>query len=498
MSDNDDYSDVDWSDGEVVEDNNGNGVKNDENDEPDGTLHLNIGLTTSSKKEDDKGKGKRVSVSYTNDDHDNAINIHQTDLRSAYYRALLVSRWCNDESLAATLISLLPTDLIHISQKQRNTSAEDIEVIANWFRKKFKKMKDEDLTFDEGRDGCCANDLISNIIEKQRMGSAHQLNQLLVALLRALNFQARYVIAIDPQSHRPNQIPHLVADAKLRASKKVPGQNNKKGAWAQQVVKVIEIQTIDLSIDENRNEEGKEGDIDENVIISSKVKLEEVSKCWIEVYLTMPKTVDNFSASSSEVVNCDGKEKKGTKRSRPKDDDVKDITDNLIDPKSARKKQIKKKGSVNDCDEEDDSQDLTEKDYNKLQISPEKTSNKKSNDLLKKSKNAIVVADVCVLDESVLTEGRYVHLDLFNGGSKTGPVIDKPKLVEVSIRRKKAVSYVVAVDINGLVVDVTNRYALIYISISWVDIYASYRFIHVYVLVCASTYRYTYSLYICI
>jgi hypothetical protein len=262
MSENENYSDVDWSDEEAEKNVDGT---NDENEEADSTLHLNIGLTTSSKK-DDKGKGKRVSVSYTNDDHDAAVNIHQTDLRSAYYRALLVSRWCNDESLAATLISLLPTDLIHLAQKQRNTSVEDVEIMANWFRKEFKKMKDEDMTFDEGRDGCCVTDLISDIIEKEKRGSAHQLNQLLVALLRALNFQVRYVIAIDPQSHRPNQIPHLVADAKLRASKKIPGQNNKKGAWAQQVVKVIH------SNDENKNEEGKEGDIDENVIISSKVR----------------------------------------------------------------------------------------------------------------------------------------------------------------------------------------------------------------------------------
>jgi hypothetical protein len=222
-------------------------------------------LTTSSKKEDNKGKGKRVSVSYTNDDHDAAVNIHQTDLRSAYYRALLVSRWCNDEFLAATLISLLTTDLIRVSQKQRNTSVEDVEIIANWFKNTFKKMKDDDMTFDEGRDGSCATDLISDIIEKEKRGSAHQLNQLLVALLRALNFQVRYVIAIDPQSHRPNQIPHLVAEAKLRASNKIPGQNNKKGAWAQQVVKDIGDHAIE-------NEEGKEGDIDENVIISSKVR----------------------------------------------------------------------------------------------------------------------------------------------------------------------------------------------------------------------------------
>lgn len=150
MDANDDYSDVDWSDGD-------GGIKNDEGDQSEGgddTLHLNIGVTTSSSKKDDK-KPKRVSVSYTVDEHAAAVRIHQSDLRSGYYRALLVSRWCDDDFLAAILISLLPTDLIHMSQKQRNTSVDDIEIIATWFTKEFTKLKDNCVTADEGKVQCC-------------------------------------------------------------------------------------------------------------------------------------------------------------------------------------------------------------------------------------------------------------------------------------------------------------------------------------------------------
>jgi hypothetical protein len=214
-----------------------------------------------------------------------------------------------------------------------------------------------------------------------------------------------------------------------------------------------------------------------------KVKLEDVPKCWMEIYLTMPRSTHNNTPTSSKVIDDDTKKKKGTKRRRSKEDEDDEIDDLPVDPKAVRKKQVKKKGSVEDCDDEDDDQILTEENDNILEGSLRISAHNEPNNLKKNSKNAIVDADVCVLDDSVLTEGRYVHLDLFNGGPKTGPVIDKPKLFEMSMRRKKAVSYVVAVDINGLMVDVTNRYVPHHVYV-FICIYILWVLINIYRYAC--------------
>jgi hypothetical protein len=178
-------------------------------------------------------------VIYTDEDRATALGIHQNDLRTTYYRALLVSKWCNDEFLGGTMISLLPVSLLHLVREEKNTCADDILAVANWFKQEFTKLKDNNLTADEGRDGSDSEDLMIHIIPRKK-GTAHQLNQLLIALLRALKFQVRYVIAIDPASFKPNQHPDIAARAKKETDNKkrkktLPGQNGRKARWARTI-----------------------------------------------------------------------------------------------------------------------------------------------------------------------------------------------------------------------------------------------------------------------
>lgn len=56
-----------------------------------------------------------------------------------------------------------------------------------------------------GRDGCSANDLISDVIPNTA-GSAHQLNQLLVSLLRALGFEVSTVHKLHSHIHTFNSL----------------------------------------------------------------------------------------------------------------------------------------------------------------------------------------------------------------------------------------------------------------------------------------------------
>jgi Rad4 transglutaminase-like domain/Rad4 beta-hairpin domain 1 len=234
----------------------------------------------------------------------------------------------------------------------------------------------------------------------------------------------RYVRAIDPCSFKPNGHEDLILRAKARAKNAAPGQNNQKAKWAKGVIQVMKSdpesgrdpevtnkdnipEIFELLSDEEK--EGKAG-IDENKIISVKMKKEDIPKCWIEVYLHMPKKAPTKILKSKQ---CG---KRGSKR-----------------------------GEGNNAENE-------EKPL--LEMNDVETSNEISSACSTKEN------DFCIITaDDVASEGRYVQLDLFNGGSKVGSMIDCPKSFEVSVRGRRPLSYVVAVDATGVVVDVTSRYA---------------------------------------
>ena len=143
----DNYSDVDWSDG-AEESNDEADVDITKSGGNDETLHLNIG--TSTREECNERKRKRDTVVYTDEDRLNALRRHQTDLKVASYRALLVSKWCSDEFLSGVMVSLLPSSFFSLLNQQKNSSVDDLLRVANWFKKFFAKLKDTFLTADEG------------------------------------------------------------------------------------------------------------------------------------------------------------------------------------------------------------------------------------------------------------------------------------------------------------------------------------------------------------
>ena len=139
------YSDVNWSDAD--------GGSDDEtkiSSENVETLHLVIGTTAPL--ETDSKKRKREIAVYNDDDRISALQRHQDELRTAYYRALLVSKWCSNEFLAGTLMSLLPNNisLIKTDVYKKQTDANYVISVANWFKKYFRKLKDTFITADEG------------------------------------------------------------------------------------------------------------------------------------------------------------------------------------------------------------------------------------------------------------------------------------------------------------------------------------------------------------
>jgi hypothetical protein len=139
----DNYSDVDWSD-DAGSDEEGVNQSSGHSE----TLQIEIGGLTSNCVHENKRK--REICTYNDEDRSTALERHQDDLRTSYYRAILVSKWCNDEVLAGMLVSLLPKSLLPLQSQKRNTNVEDVISVANWFKKNFTKLRDTFLTADEG------------------------------------------------------------------------------------------------------------------------------------------------------------------------------------------------------------------------------------------------------------------------------------------------------------------------------------------------------------
>ena len=241
---------------------------------------------------------------------------------------------------------------------------------------------------------------------------------------------------INPCSYKPNGHEDLTARAKLRAKKSGGGSNGQKAKWARSVVDAtmttVSVEDSKVSSEDSRSKdtviellsddegEGEGERVDENKIRSIKVKKEDIPKCWIEVYLLMPKDKDqkvNDKSNKDKTASATSKKTTGgTTKNKTKQD------------KASSKDNDSAEGMKSDKTHSDDS-------------------------MVEGS------GDVCIVDSTEIPLGRYVQLDLFNGGSKVGSLIDQPKSFESAICNRRPVAYVVAVDATGLMIDVTGRYS---------------------------------------
>ena len=294
------------------------------------------------------------------------------------------------------------------------------------------------------------------------------------------------MLAIDPRSFKPNRHEDIIAGAKLRAAKKpklLPGQNGKRGKWAQNVLESASEVTLKTGQNLDQMKENLVGIhaakngviellsdddekielIDENKVFSVKVKKEDIPKCWIEVYLQMPKNHGND-------MKYNDAQQSGTLDENSISNDCKIEKGNLSKKRNTRVLTLKsrndrvRRGEKKDSagKKEESSIENLESDCQlniDTQIIPKGQEKEESGFVdVEKNKNDRNV--LRILDESdVRTEGRYVQIDLYNGGPKVGSMIDKPKNIENSVRCRRPVSYVIAVDESGLLIDVTNRYS---------------------------------------
>lgn len=155
-------------------------------------------------------KKQRTMKILITDAYEIALHRCQEDLNLKIGWLKDVMEYSTNDILASVMQSLLPMELLNATMVSEPTPApiKYLESLARWMKATFKLIPNQDMTFEEGRDGSPIEDLLEHVIPN-RTGSLAQITQLWFALLKSCMYQCRLVASIDPASLSPYEHPDL-------------------------------------------------------------------------------------------------------------------------------------------------------------------------------------------------------------------------------------------------------------------------------------------------
>ena len=109
-------------------------------------------------------------------------SLHKTVLQAKVANAVNCATWCFNEDVGATVLSLLPLELV--SRRPDQPIRSFLRGIIAWFNGHFKVLRQDICSEEEGRDGARAESLMRLAFEGQ--GTRAQLTQMLAAVLECL------------------------------------------------------------------------------------------------------------------------------------------------------------------------------------------------------------------------------------------------------------------------------------------------------------------------
>ncbi|KAK3002726.1 hypothetical protein RJ639_018227, partial [Escallonia herrerae] len=121
--------------------------------------------------------------------------VHKVHLLCLLGRGRLIDIACNDPLIQASLLSLLPTYLLKVSEVPKLT-ANALAPLVNWFHNNFRV-----------RSSSCADRSFQSALAfaiETREGTSEEIAALSVALFRALNLTTRFVSILDVVSLKPD------------------------------------------------------------------------------------------------------------------------------------------------------------------------------------------------------------------------------------------------------------------------------------------------------
>ncbi|KAK3039317.1 hypothetical protein RJ639_028717 [Escallonia herrerae] len=142
----------------------------------------------------DSGKRKNIRRASA-EEKELAELVHKVHLLCLLGRGRLIDIACNDPLIQASLLSLLPTYLLKVSEVPKLT-ANALAPLVNWFHNNFRV-----------RSSSCADRSFQSALAfaiETREGTSEEIAALSVALFRALNLTTRFVSILDVVSLKPD------------------------------------------------------------------------------------------------------------------------------------------------------------------------------------------------------------------------------------------------------------------------------------------------------
>ncbi|KAJ4760239.1 DNA repair protein complementing XP-C cells [Rhynchospora pubera] len=138
---------------------------------------------------------KRTSRRVSPEEKELAEVVHKVHLLCLLARGRMVDKACNDPLIQASVLSLLPSNLLKITETP-NLTVDNLKPLVNWFHSNFQISTE---SVDKGS-------FESNVrfaLQNQK-GTAEEVAALSVVLFRALNLTARFVCILDVASLKPD------------------------------------------------------------------------------------------------------------------------------------------------------------------------------------------------------------------------------------------------------------------------------------------------------
>ncbi|XP_020584601.1 DNA repair protein RAD4 isoform X2 [Phalaenopsis equestris] len=178
-----DANELDWEEGMIPPSESGNGYSHE--------LGKEVTIEFSESPSTKQRPSRRFSV----EDKELAEIVHKVHLLCLIARCRLVDSACNDRLIQASLLSLLPLNLLEKVEVSRFT-ANELKPLVDWFHYNFR-LKSESVDR-----GCFKSNLASAL--ETHEGTSEEIAALSVAFFRALNLTTRFVSNLDVVSLKPD------------------------------------------------------------------------------------------------------------------------------------------------------------------------------------------------------------------------------------------------------------------------------------------------------
>ncbi|XP_078595136.1 DNA repair protein complementing XP-C cells homolog [Branchiostoma floridae x Branchiostoma japonicum] len=368
-------------------------------------------------------------------------SLHKAHLLSLLACVLYRSRVCNDPDLAGLALSLTPTEIV----SRRRWDVGFLSKVVKWFRSKFPLVSDEEESEDNGN---CTVATLGVRLQEGKVTSENEQVLLFVVMLRMLQLDTRLVVSLQPI---PWKEPSS-SKSKQNKSQGVSGQKKKLksppksrgGTSTTQASKSAkQARNVKQSKTGKRRKLSESSD-DSSTEQSSSKKSDPPSRRQQKTKNSRPRRRASKTKPMVEVSESDDEESSHSEYAPESSTDVKDS--------SSRDSDVLEVEEI-DITMSDDS-DLEIVDVSKLRVKKKSSKqNQRPSTKIISDDDSDESEDAAVCNEwvEVYIEERWVTVDVVSG------MVDKPELVEQRVTRPMA--YVVGVDAEGSVKDVTKRYA---------------------------------------